>query len=452
MNWKHDFGKSKKAGAALVSGIVLFATLAGCAGTASGMSTVPSQTTPPPAASESQGTTAVQATSTLHRDTYEVNAAYLQEYFGIQDVKDGMTQQELAEAFAKVAGAEEVDLSWLSKNEAVSYIDAVQALVQTAHFEELALTYPPEKIQKTLDKHEIKAEIPQEKQAYMACLLDMGWIGSLGLEETSLAKEDAAEMLMAAADANGLGRNYLGYTDESDIYAKLVNAREGFAFFENEKLESIGVKAVIEGVSTGYNLRSSRYDANFLPQLTLRYGHSTTIHASQLLGLLASEGIVAKVQLEPKTSIFQYLLEWGEIPPATPDYKVDQVNEDLYLASSLEYDLMLEFTTQQDKDRFDGIVQEFAKKNDGNEEGKGLLFASWWQPLYVSQVEMGTGYEMIYDNVITDGEYSLHPYCLPENLEAAKAGFAKIDATVEIETNTLYCNEAFFRYLNGEYQ
>ncbi len=450
MNWKNYFVKGKKAGAIGLSAVLLLGGLAGCAGTASSSASA-AQSASQAASGESQ-TTAVQASNTTHRDSYEVNALYLQQYFDIKDLKDKPTETEFAGYLSKVAGAEEVDVSWLAKNEAVQYTDSLQALVQAAHFEELALSYPAEKVVASLEKHGVTAEIPEEQKAYVACLLDMGLLEKLALGQDGLTKEAAAEMLMAAANANGLGRNYLGYTDDSDIYAKLVNAREGFAFFENEKLESIGAQAVVNGISTGYNLRSSRYDARFLSELTLRYGHSTTIHASQMLGLLASEGIVAKVQLEPKTSIFEYLLEWGDVPPATPDYKVDQVSDELYLASSLEYDLMLEFSSKEDKDRFDTVVQEYAKKNDGNEEGKGLIFASWWQPLYTSEVEMGAGYEMIYDNVITDGEFSLHPYCLPENLETAIAGFKAIDASVQVESTPLYCNEAFFRYLNGDYQ
>ena len=450
MNLKNNILMMKKAGAVGLSAALLLGTLAGCAGAASSSSSAAQSSSV--ATTESQASVSVQANAASHRDSYEVNAKYLQEYFEINDLKDNATETEFAAALAKVAGAEEVDLSWLSKNEAVQYVDALQAVVQAAHFEELALSFPAEKTAAVLEKNDVKAEIAEEQKAYVACLLDMGLLNELTLGQEGLTKENMAEMLMAVANANGLGRNYLGYTDEGDIYAKLVNAREGFAFFENEKLESIGAQAVVNGISTGYNLRSSRYDANFLPELTLRYGHSTTIHASQMLGLLASEGIVAKVQLEPKTSIFEYLIEWGEVPPATPDYKVEQVSEELYLASSLEYDLMLEFSSKEDKEQFDKIVQEYAKKNDGNEEGKGLIFASWWQPLYVSEVEMGAGYEMIYDNVITDGEFSLHPYCLPENLETAQAGFKEIDSSVQVESTPLYCNEAFFRYLNGDYQ
>lgn len=383
-------------------------------------------------------------TETQNAETQN-NKRYLEIYFGINEVPEVISGAFLEDAMNKVL---DKTFSELSKEEAVSYAEAVKLAVKAANFEELALGYTKEKIE---DK-ELAIDITDENAAYIACALDTGLISETALSSMNqtISKEAAINLIMAVADANGNARNFLGYTNEVDIYGKIMKACEEAALFENEKLQTIGEQAVMKGITTGYNLLNTHYSANFIPELTLRYGHSTTIHAAQLIGLLNSEGIVAKVQLEPKTSIFEYLPEWGDVPPATPDYRVEVVNEELMLAYSLEYDLVLEFETVADKIRFNDLVETYAKKSDENPEGEGLLLASWWQPLYVSTVEMGEGYKAIYNNVITDGNYSLNPFCLPEDKEEVLKGLRAIDSSVEVSQEKIWCNDAFYRYLSGE--
>lgn len=373
------------------------------------------------------------------------NERYLELYFGINEVPEEISGQFLETAMNKVSDKE---FSELTTKETVTYVEAIKLAVKGANFEELALGYNEEKIK----EKGLTAEITIEEAPYIACALDTGLINKEVLVSLNqnINKEQTINLLMAVADANGKGRNFLGYTNEADIYGKLLNAWDEAFLYENEKLQAIGEKAVMNGVTTGYNIANKRFSANFIPELTLRYGHSTTIHANQLIGLLNSEGIVAKVQLEPKTSIFEYLPEWGDVPPATPDYRVEVVNEDLMLAHSLEYDLVFEFETIEDKIKFNELVETYAKKNDDNPEGEGLLFASWWQPLYVSTVEMGEGYKLIYNNVVTDGDYTLNPFCTPDDKEKVLEGLQAIDDSVEVNQVEIWCNDAFYRYLSGE--
>lgn len=373
------------------------------------------------------------------------NSRYLEVYFQISNLPEEITYETFVEAVEKVSGQQ---LDTFIKTGNITYLDAVKLAVIGANFEELALTYSQEKI----EAKGIDAKTTTSYGGYIACALDTGLIekSDLSVYETKklISKEDTIELLMAVADANGKTRNYLGYTNEDEIYGKVLNAFESAILFENDKLQTIGSKAVMNGVTTGYNLLNSNYSANFIPELTLRYGHSTMKHATQLIGLLNSEGIVAKVQVEPKTSIFRYLPEWGPVPEATPDYRVEVINDELMLANSLEYDLVFEFETEEDKLAFDTIVETYAKKNDDN-QGEGLLFASWWQPLYISSIEIEDGYQTIYNNVITDGSYTLNPFCLPEDKEKVFEGLTAIDATIEVKQVPMWCNDAFYRYLSG---
>lgn len=375
----------------------------------------------------------------------ENNELYLNIYFGITDVPEVVSSQFLQDALTKVS-----DFTFEKTNEQtpISFLESVKLAVKAAHFEELALTYKEEK---WLDRH-IEKEIGAPDAQYLACAIDTGLISQSQIKDAGrlITKEETVNLLMKVAEANGKARNFLGYTNETDIYAKLHQAMQEAVLFENEKLETIGEQAVMNKVTTGYNLLSNKYSSNFLPELTLRYGHSTEHHATQLIGLLNSEGIVAKVQLEPKTSIFEYLPEWGDVPPATPNYRVEVINENLMLAYSLEYDLVFEFETVEDKVRFNELVEAYAKKSDLNPEGEGMLFASWWQPLYISSVEMPEGYQEIYNNIIVDGNESLHPFCLAEDKEEVLEGLKAIDETVEVNQVKIWCNDAFYRYLSGE--
>ncbi len=166
---------------------------------------------------------------------------------------------------------------------------------------------------------------------------------------------------------------------------------------------------------------------------------------------MRSEGLDAKVQLEPKISIYQYLLDWGPIPESTPTYEVKQF-DDLYLVYAVEYDMMLEFHSAEDMRRFDDVIKAYAKKNEGNEEAVGLIYESWWQPLYsTTRKDMpAEDYEQIYDCVVKHGVYSIHPFTIPEKKDTVLEQLKALAGDLEIEAEERYCNTAFYNYLTGE--
>ena len=216
-------------------------------------------------------------------------------------------------------------------------------------------------------------------------------------------------------------------------------------------------------ITTGYNLKNENYNANFLPELTLQYGHSDIKHAHQLVALLNSENIYAKVQLEPKVSIYEYLLEWGPIPESTKTYQVKKFSDDLYLVYALEYDLQLEFETKEDRNAFHSVIETYAKKYDENKNDMaGLIYGAWWQPLYSTTASTMNEeeYKEIKDYIITHDNYSIHTFCLLEdetkvekNLkQALKEEIKKEENELQLESKTRYVNNAFYRYLQGDYQ
>lgn len=330
---------------------------------------------------------------------------------------------------------------------------AVSLSIKAAGLLELAKTYPAEKVSQTLAQAKVKANAlsPQEAQE-LAAAIDTGLLPATSAEVLQSNQPITAELASILVGKvllfKGDYKNYLGTTDEEDIYGKLYHAWESSDLIDAPELRQVVDQALKQNLVTGYNLKDLRYNANFDPKLSLTYGHSDITHAIQLIGLLKSEGIQAKVQFEPKTSAFIYLKEWGE-PKETPDYQVVQIENGNYIAYAKEYDLSFEFANEADKNAFDGLIAKYAKKNEENP--KGLLYDSWWQPLYSSQTEL-KGYQVITNNYITKGNYLAQSYSLNEKSAAVVAGFKKLDPSGNITSYSFWVDQPFYNYLLGDFK
>ncbi|BFT70926.1 hypothetical protein [Paenibacillus sp. P36] len=199
---------------------------------------------------------------------------------------------------------------------------------------------------------------------------------------------------------------------------------------------------------TGYNLKDSRFDANFDPKQSLTYGHSDIKHAIQLIGLLRSENIQAKVQLEPKTSAFIYLKEWGE-PTQTEDYQVVQIENGNFIAYAKEYDIEFEFDSAEQKNKFQQIILQYAKKNSNDQTG--LIYSSWWQPLYYSLSEL-KDYKVIANNKVSKGHYYAQSFSLSDKSEEVVAGLKKINPGLNVDSYKFWVDEPFYNYLLGDFK
>ena len=391
-------------------------------------------------------------------ETMEYMEEYLKTYFDIDCSKE-FTVDTFKEAMEKVSKEDVEPIQDLNGLSVIRYG------VEAANYKELAMTYKDSKVEERLYFEGL--DEPEENGAYIATALDAGLISNAEarqyIENKPVTKEMAVSLLLQVADANGLGQNYLGYSDDENIDAKLENAWKSFFIYDDEVLSSIGEKIVENKVTTGYNLKNEAYNANFLPELTLQYGHSDIKHAHQLVALLNSENIYAKVQLEPKVSIYEYLLEWGPIPESTKTYQVKKFSDDLYLVYALEYDLQLEFETKEDRNAFHSVIETYAKKYDENKDDMtGLIYGAWWQPLYSTTASTMNEeeYKEIKDYIVTHDNYSIHTFCLLEderkvkkNLkQALKEEIEKGENGVQLESKTRYVNNAFYRYLQGDYQ
>lgn len=370
--------------------------------------------------------------------------AYLKEYFGISPMSGTVSWSTWSAAIQKIGG------SAVTGTGTLTAATAAKSLVALANMTQLAENYSASTAAATCKRY---GTVSAADTKYVACALDNSLIPATVNLTAALDGSTASALLMNAADMAGLGRNYIGYSSDSDIGARLMSTWNSFTLFDDAALSDLGVKIVKSGATTGYNLKYDGYSARFLKENTIQYGHSDITHAVQLMGLLNREGLTAKVQLEPKVSVYEYLLEWsdGKVPGSTPTYEVRKVSDNMYLCYAVEYDLMLEFETKADRDAFDKVIMTNAKKSDAAPNGEGMIYGAWWQPLYSTKVAMpAPEYQQINDVVVRDGSYTIHPFATNDQMPAVKSEVAKDAPSLTCAPNQIWVNAAFYRYLTNE--
>ena len=327
---------------------------------------------------------------------------------------------------------------------------AVSIAVRAADLKELAYSYPQEKVAKTLAQlpkvtdGSLVAHMAQE----LAAAVDTGLLPAefyADFEPHQAASEQLVNTLLGKVlEVKGLYKRYLGYVSDPDIYSKLYNAYATSDVMKAPSLQAVMNEALEQELVTGYSIKDSRYDANFIPELSVAYGHSDLKHLIQLIGLLRSEGLDAKVQYEPKTSAFIFLAEWGD-----PGPNVEQIANGNFISYANEYDVQFEFASAEDKNKFHEIITAYAKKDAADEPG--LIYGSWWQPLYYSEVSVND-FEIITNNKVVDenSSFYVNPFSLNEDSEHVVEGLKAIDPETVIVPYQFWVNKPFYNYLHGE--
>lgn len=334
-------------------------------------------------------------------------------------------------------------------------IEAASWTVKAAGLKELAYTYSEEKVQRILQGTPVQYNggrngltLTQAQEWAAAVdneIIPAGLVKNVR-SNTALTGQWAAILAGKLVEYQGDYKNYIGNVSDADIARKVLQAWQTVGILSSDELTPVVDSALQQDLVTGYNLKDIRFDPKFDPELSITYGHSDITHALQLIGLINSEEIDAKVQLEPKTSAFIYLSEWGT-PTETPDYQVRQIDNGNYIAYSKEYDLSFEFDTTDEKARFDELISTYAKKD--SEDTTGLLLSSWWQPLYYSYTEL-EGYPVIANQYIESGNYLAQSFSLQEDSESVIAAFNEVAPGLEVNTYTFWVDQPFYNYLLGE--
>lgn len=378
--------------------------------------------------------------------TAETDMDFLTDYgYALGDDFDQAAfQTALLDITGEVAYPEAVDA------EGFSTLEAVITTLYAVNVDELGYTYPEDKVAETLDGWNA-GDLDMERQHELAAAIDAGLLGATCQGVDFSAEADAAfanYLVYQSLVFTGGYKHFLGYAQDADIYNKIYFTWNSFDQVLMPSFQGPANDLIREGVITGYNVKRTALDAHFDPDRAIVYGHSDINHAIQLIGLLRSEDLEAKVLLEPKTSAFLYLAEWGE-PTPSPEFQVEPLDDGNYIAYAKEYDLALEFDDMDDMLRFDAVIKAYAKKNE--QDQPGLLLGSWWQPLYSTRVPV-EDYIAVKNNVAYGAEVYIQSFSLLENSEAIAAAFAESYPDANVTTWDLWVNEAFHNYLMGEAQ
>lgn len=339
----------------------------------------------------------------------------------------------------------------IQADQTVTQLDAISLAVRAAGLKELAYTYPTDKVNKVLSRIQVTATrngLSAKTAQELATAIDTGLLPGeylSNLKLSSPADESLLDVLLGKVlTTHGLYKHYIGYTSDEDIYTKLYSAYQTSDVIHAPELQTLVNTALEQGSITGYSLKDSRFQPNFIDALSLTYGHSDIQHAVQLIGLLRSEGLNAKVQFEPKTSAFIHLAEWGD-----PGPNVIKIKNGNYINYAKEFDLGFEFATAQDKASFQQVISAYAKKDTKDETG--LIAGSWWQPLYFSLTGL-SNYEGITNVFISspDSPYTVNLFTLNEDADKVVSQLKAIDPTAVIAPYPFWVDKPFFNYLHGE--
>jgi len=316
-----------------------------------------------------------------------------------------------------------------------AYADTYQDAVAKIGYSELAATFSREKALaiSTLTDEE-KLSLP-ELQAVATLQL-------LGVSLSALTS-DSKTLAEFIANYNQPDTAYLGLLNESSLYQRIetiwkTESAPTPSPFALELRQLIG-----QGVATGYNLITTPWPL-FAAERHIIYGHSDIDHAQQLLALLASEGLQARVGFSRKTSAFLYRDDWGTLSQPLID-----VGNNRRLVEASEYDLHFEFPTAADKTRFVAAIDRYAKKDSANQTG--LIRSAWWQPFYRSK-NAAEGFASATQIAVSNGKETALLLALPNQAPALVKAVQQLTPAWSVTPEAIWVNLAFHRYLQGGYK
>jgi len=317
--------------------------------------------------------------------------------------------------------------------------DIYQESVNKLEMTELSNTYSKEKIERSLKGYKKLKKEKLEELASKAVLVDLQ---AITVDDLNYSKNINLKLENYISNFKDISENSLGNISDKNIIERINRKYSTFKVIEkNSLIDSLNI-ALAKKLTTGYNIKIKSTYANFNPELSLSYGHNGIKHANQLIALMKSEGLDAKVQIEPKTSAYLHMPDWGE--PATPNIVME---DGRIVITPLEYDLQFEFKDKADKMKFIQLIDKYAKKDEVDEEN--LIYDAWWQPFL--QTEKIDGFEKLIVNIASEGEYEAYVLTLPEKSDALIKELAK-NKNLKLKTKEVYVNPSFYRFMLGEYK
>lgn len=384
-------------------------------------------------------------TQTLFREELEKRMKFL-------DARDSGTDifiTALISLFGRdVLGDQTSDTS--IETEELSNLSAVFLIITASGLKELAATYSEAKIERSLEGMDLihpDVTLSKQQRQALALAIDVNLLfkGRLKVMDlhAPLDRELAFHLLERVQSFRKSSKNYVGYVTEPDIIGKMLDKWEEAEKIRSKRFEEVMNKAIVQYVIMGYQIKNLRDLAEFNPDLTIAYSHNDSKHIKQLIGLLMSEAFQAKLQLESKRSSFFYREGWQK----AVDLHFDVMEGGQIVVHRDEFDMVMEFTDREHRDRFRQIIERYAKREFTTE--RKILFDSWYEPLYRLEVP-AEGYNRIAALTVKDETYIAYAYVREEEAAEKMEWFKKELPDTNMCIGAIWVNDAFFRYLKGD--
>jgi hypothetical protein len=314
----------------------------------------------------------------------------------------------------------------------------MEDLVESVGLAELAATFDEAKVDRILGDHGTAIEDPAERAA-AATLVTMNMVHDWALDEP----EVAAKMLTGWAHPDGETEGIIEMPlvrPSGIMRVKSIGGHD--ALRRDEALMAALDEAIGAEVLTGYGLRPLNVSAATAVERTVIYSHSSVAHVKQLIGLMASEGLKGRVMIAPKVAAFVFREGWGERPEW-----LNELGEGIYVAQGPEMLMHFELASPDDRQKFDQLVERYAKKDEADETGN--LVRSWWQPFYYTETE-AVGFSPISQVTLYGDEVEASLLMLPTREKIVRNYFA--NKQWEMKIDTIWVNAPFRRFLEGDYK
>lgn len=312
-----------------------------------------------------------------------------------------------------------------------------QSAIDELGFVKLSGTYSDEKVSAILDSHGVN--LSAEEKSAAAVLITLG---ALDAEDLANEKLAAKKVKSYVAVVSGNHPALMGRIGDASLYHHMAGAFDHSTLLKDNVFPEVLGKALVDGILTGYDLRSKGVYDNFPVAHTFIYSQSSLLHMRQLVALLDSEDIEGWVYITPKVSAFLYRDDWGPASDA-----VITLPGGVRVVQGREIAVLFQFDSSDDRKRFHEVVTRFAKKDEKDEPG--LIENAWWQPFYYTD-EAFEGFEPISLVVISSDNHEATLTVLEDKTE--KVVQALIDDRWDMRVDRVWVNPPFFRFLNGGYK
>ncbi len=331
----------------------------------------------------------------------------------------------------------------------ISHIEAIEMLIKLADLEELACTYNASKINSLF--HDVINDemiLSDVQLQHLAVAVDLGLVfkGKIRFLDmhSSLTKDFAYHLLFKTTLFVNNKKKFIGYVTEPDIISRLEEKWNSTGMIPNPDIENVMNDLIRKKIISGYHIKMSEELANFDHHLKITYTHDNFKHVKQLVGLIISENIQARINIEKKHSTFIYYNEWD----ITENLSVEPINDKIFLASRLESDIVFEFASPDKKDHFRAVTNDFTKKEYNRT--KNILFQSWYEPLITSDVPMNS-YNRIKEITIQHGSYLILTFVTEETLTKALNKLSECYEKSMIRSRSVWVNDDFYLYLQRDW-